>query len=406
MGEPDLDLILYGATGFAGRQAARYLAERGPADLRWAVAGRSAERLEAVRAGLDPAVRERVAVVVADSGDPAAVDAMVARGRAVLTTAGPFARYGTPVVAACVARGVDYVDITGETPWVRDLIDRFHGEAAARGVRIVPCCGFDSVPSDLGTWLVADWIRRTWDQPTRLVRGAFAAGGGGLNGGTLASALAMGEAGRLEELNDPFLLSPPGQRGDPARVADRKGVEWDPDLERWLAPFFMAPINTRVVRRSAGLLAEAGSPYGEPFRYDEALETRSRLRAWGFAAGMAAAEPFLRRRLGRRLLGRLGPEPGQGPSEEAMARGWFRCRLLGVAADGRKALGEVSGQGDPGNRATVTFLCEAALALVRDREALPDRAGILTPATAFDGVLAERLRERAGYRVEVGSLSP
>lgn len=398
--ERDLDLVLFGATGFTGRQAARYLAAHAPAGVRWGVAGRDAGRVEAVR-------REHgaAAALVADSQQPESVAAMVARTRVLLSTAGPFARYGTPVVEACAEQGVHYCDITGETPWVRGLIDRFHERAAAAGTRIVPCCGFDSVPSDLGTWMVVDWIRRTWDQPTRRVLAAFSMGGGGLNGGTLASALAMAEAGDLDLVRDPVLLNPPSRRGAEARAhaPERSGVEWEPVLGRWLAPFVMAPVNTRVVRRSAALAAEWGAPYGEPFTYDEALATRRRPLAWAAAAGMAVSPALLARPRVRRLLERLGPAPGEGPSERAMERGWFRCLLLGEARDDRLALAEVSGQGDPGNRATVTFLCEAGLALALEQDALPGgraRGGVLTPATALGEVLVRRL-QAAGLRLSV-----
>ncbi len=413
----DLDLVVYGATGFTGRQAAAYVARRGPPGLRWAVAGRDAARLAAVRgacaalvppAGSAPAGPLPPDVLVADAHDARALDDLAARARVVLTTAGPYARHGSALVAACVARRADYVDITGETPWVRDLIDRHHAQAAADGTRVVPLCGFDSVPSDLGTWLLVEHFRGL-GLATRRVRGAFRAGRGGLNGGTLASALALSEDREVARLRDPFLLNPPGTA--PARGAgsrDRRGVTWDPDLRTWLAPFVMAPVNTRVVRRSAALWAQAGAPYGPDFAYEEALALARAPAAWAVAASMALADPLLRLAPARALARRLGPRPGEGPSEETMDRGWFASRYVGVAADGRRALAEVSGQGDPGNRATVTFLCEAALALACERDALPGgpaRGGLLTPATAFGDVLVRRLRA-AGVRLEVTPLGP
>lgn len=390
------DVVVYGASGFTGRQAAAYLASRG---VRLALAGRSREKLEALAGTLGG----DVGVLVADSSDPDSVDAAVRRASVVVNTAGPFSRYGDPVVEAAVRHGVDYVDITGETPWVRKIIDRHHAGAQAKATRIVPMCGFDSVPSDLGTWMVARFIRDTWDQPTKEVRAAFSLKGG-LNGGTMASALAMAESGS-RGMGDPVLLNPEGHRTQAERKAtfELRGVQRDPDLGRWLTPFFMAPVNTRVVRRSAALLDEAGEGYGPGFSYWEAMETRSRRTAWGTLAGLATFDQALRKPLGRRIVGKLVPKPGEGPSERQMDEGFFRARLVGTAGDGRKALGIVSDTGDPGNRATVKMLCEAGLALLHDREALPDRCGVLTPATAFGEVLLKRLRA-AGMTWEVSPL--
>lgn len=395
----EVDVVVYGASGFTGRQAAAYLVKRDPA-LRVALAGRSRAKLEAVAAGLP----RPVTVWVADSQHPASVDAVVWQAKVVVNTAGPFHVYGDPVVDAAVRHGVDYVDITGETPWVRGLVDRHHEAARAAGTRIVPMCGFDSVPSDLGTFLVARWIAATWSQPTREVRAAFSAAGG-VNGGTMASALGMAESG-LRGLGDPVLLNPEARR----TAADREAcftlrrVQWDEDLGRWLTPFFMEAVNSRVVRRSAALLEAEGAGYGPGFAYWEAMETRSRTAAWATLLGLATFDQALRRRLGRSLVRRLVPAPGEGPSEKRMDEGFFRARLVGLAGDGRKALGVVADQGDPGNRATTKLLCESALALVRDRDTLPARAGVLTPATAFGDVLVRRLRD-AGMTLEVSALA-
>ncbi len=379
------DVVVYGASGFTGRQAAGYLASRG---IRLAVAGRSREKLQAVA----DALGGDIGVLVADSSDPASVDAAVKQASVVVNTAGPFSLYGDPVVDAAVRHGVDYVDITGETPWVRNIIDRHHAAALASGTRIVPMCGFDSVPSDLGAFMVARFIRDTWDQPTKEIRAAFSLKGG-VNGGTMASALAMAESG-ARGMGDPVLLNPDGHRTQAARKAafELRSVRRDPDLDRWLTPFFMAPVNTRVVRRSAALFDAEGQGYGPEFSYWEAMETRSRRTAWGTLAGLATFDQALRQPLGRRLVGKLVPKPGEGPSEKTMDEGFFRARLVGTAADGRKALGVVSDTGDPGNRATVKMLCEAGLALIQDRTELPDRGGVLTPATAFGDVLIRRLR--------------
>jgi short subunit dehydrogenase-like uncharacterized protein len=397
----DFDIVVFGATGFTGQQAARYLAERAPKGLRVALAARRRDALEAVAGPLG------FATIVADSEDAASIGAMVARARVIASTAGPFRRYSDPVVAACVEHGSDYCDITGEVAWVRTLVDRFHDRAAAAGCRIVPFCGYDSVPSDLGAWAMADWIRREWGQPTKSVTAAFSARGGGLNGGTAASALDGAESGGLGDLLDPIALNPPSHRSEADRqgLADRRWPSRDAERGRWLAPFVMAPVNTRVVRRSAALLADEGHPYGDGFTYDEAFDVRSGATAWGIAAGLALAPVMLGTGLGRSVVRRFVPKPGEGPSEEARREGSIRTRYVAEAADGRVAEGELTFPGDAGNVFTVTALCESALALAVDRDRLPARAGLLTPATALDGVLLERLKA-AGMGFEIRGRPP
>jgi short subunit dehydrogenase-like uncharacterized protein len=399
MSDRELDLVLFGATGFTGRLTARYLAAHAPAGLRWGLAGRDRLKLEHLRSELGPVRPART--IAADSGDKAAIAAMARSARVVVSTAGPFALYSDPVVDACVEARTHYTDITGESPWVRRLIDRHHARAATEGTRIVPLCGFDSIPSDLGTWMLVDWFRRELGQATRGVRASFTIGGGGLNGGTAASALSMAESGDTRSLGKPLLLVPPERRaGLEGKLRTRPS--WDPALERWLAPFVMAPVNTQVVLRSAALWSERGAPYGPEFRYDESLAVKGRIAAGTITASMALAVLALRYRLGRSIIRRFVPAPGQGPSEEAMARGFFRTRLLGEASDGRLALGEVSYGGDPGNRSTVLMLSESALALALDADRLPGQpaGGVLTPSAAMGGVLLERLR-RAGMKLSV-----
>ena len=394
------DVVLYGASGFVGRQTVAYFARQagGP---RWAVAGRSAARLQAVRQACGAA---QAGVVVADAADAGALDALAAQTRVVLSTAGPFARHGSELVAACVRHGTHYVDITGETPWVREMIERHHDAAARRGTRIVPGCGFDSVPSDLGAWGVAQALWQRHGERCASVKACFSLRGG-LNGGTFASLVNMLETGRRRELADPFLLNPPGTvPADPLPHADPVAPHHDADFRAWLGPFFMGPINTRVVRRTVALSGE--SPFAPDFRYQEYLRfgrgPGAALAAAGFAFVSLAGQGALAFGPLWWLAAALAPAPGGGPSERAMDRGSFRCDLVGVGERGSLQRGCIAGRGDPGNRATTTFVCEAALALAFDAAALPGGAafgGVLTPATAFGAVLAARLR-RAGMTVE------
>ena len=252
------DVILYGASGFVGRQTVAYFAKHA-GQLNWALAGRSRAKLEAVRAACGSGAA-RAAIVEADADDDVALGALAAQASVVLSTAGPFALYGSALVAACVAHGTHYVDITGETPWARGLIDHHHAQAAKKGARIIPFCGFDSVPSDLGAWLVAQALRLQHGEACVSVKACFSLKGG-VNGGTLASMFNAMNTGQTKLLADPFLLNPEGRRPqDASPHADPVSAHRDADFNAWVGPFFMGPINTRVVRRSAALLSGRGKP--------------------------------------------------------------------------------------------------------------------------------------------------
>ncbi|MES2957236.1 MAG: saccharopine dehydrogenase NADP-binding domain-containing protein [Pseudomonadota bacterium] len=397
------DVILYGATGFVGRQTARYFADHG-AGLRWAIAGRSAAKLSALRGEWPDAPP---GVVVADANDAAALDTLAAQARVVLSSAGPFAKFGSELVAACVRHGTHYVDITGETPWVRQMIDRHHDAAAKDGTRIVPGCGFDSVPSDLGAWMVAGALRERHGERCARIKACFSIRGG-LNGGTAASMFNALDEGAQSAFDDPFLLNPAGTApADTTSHRDPAGALRDADFGCWMAPFMMGPINTRVVRRSAALLADSGL-YAPDFRYQEYARmgrgASGALMATTVAIGMAAGRSALAFAPLRRLAERGLPAPGEGPSERAMDQGSFRCELIGVGERGSVQRGRIAGRGDPGNRATTVFVCEAALALALALEAkrLPGGTrlgGVLTPSVAFGQVLAERLRA-AGMTID------
>jgi short subunit dehydrogenase-like uncharacterized protein len=367
--------VLYGAAGFTGRQTAAYFSRHAPPGLHWAIAGRHRDRLEALNTGAD--------VLVADSADQASVDGVISRTRVVLSTAGPFSLYGTPVVDACVRFGTHYADITGETHWARGLVSAYHARAAENGTRIIPFCGFDSVPSDLGSFLLAR------DAGAGSVRGYFQLHGGGLNGGTIATALTAAASGQGSVAS----RQPPA--GGRSSAAGRLAPRFDEEIGTWTAPFFMSPINTWVVRRSAKLFEEWGEPYPSGFNYQEFLKFDppfAAVKAFGAAAGLVAFGGAMAWSASRHLVTPLLPIPGEGPSERRMDEGWFSCDLIGRTLDGRRVRGLVKSQGDAGNRSTVKMVCESALALATDDARLPRRAGVLTPATGLGHVLADRLR--------------
>lgn len=397
------DVVLYGASGFTGKQTVQYFAQHvTPSEVRWAIAGRNRDKLEQVKAQ----VGVNVDVLVADSQDETAIDNIVSQTRVLLNTAGPFALYGNKIVDACVRFKTHYVDITGETPWVKELCDRYHDRAAADGTRIIPCCGFDSVPSDLGTYLIVRYIQRELGTSCRAVKAYYQAMGG-FNGGTLASAFNIYNSTQVSQVSNPFLLNPTSDRSleEIERNRDPEFPQYDPDLDTWVAPFFMGAVNTRVVRRSSALYSQWQDPYGVDFTYQEYLKFDPPI-GWLPAVGITAATALfigaIQQPPIRSLLQPLLPQPGSGPSEKTMNEGWFRCELLGLTSDGRKVWGLICDRGDPGNRATVKFLCESALCLALNEDKLPGdrRGGILTPATGLGDVLAERLRH-AGMTIDL-----
>ena len=395
------DIVLHGATGFVGALVAAYLAGAAHADVRIALSGRSREKLERTRAEL-PSSAQGWPLVVADAADPTALAALAASTRVVVSTVGPYATYGLPLVEACARAGTHYADLTGEVLFVREAIDRCDALARESGARIVHSCGYDSVPSDLGVLLLHEAAGELAD--VRLVATAK----GGLSGGTVASMRAQMDAMRHDPAArrlaaDPHALSPdpaaepapvqPPDAGPPGRLRDGT----------WTAPFIMAGYNTRIVRRSNALTDWS---YGRGLRYGELMGcgrgVRGAAAAAGVTAGLVGALAGISAAMTtaptRALLDRVLPAPGSGPSAATRAAGWFRSELHAVASGGRRFRAVVAGSGDPGYAATAVMLGESALCLAED--ATGDRAGSLTPATAMGTALVERLR-KAGHSYDV-----
>ncbi len=404
--ETAYDIILVGATGYVGALIADVLAARaGGNRLRWAMAGRNAGKLAVVKDSLGTR-GERVATIVADTSDRAAMDALAAQTKVVLTTVGPYAKYGSELVAACAAAGTDYCDLTGEAPWIQRMIDAHHDAAAASGARIVPCCGFDSIPSDLGVLFLNNAVRQRTGQPCTAIAMRVKSMKGGASGGTIASMMnlveeALGDSSVRAMLANPFALNPKGARQGP-RQPGAIPVTYDGAAGSWTAPFVMGAINTRVVHRSNALLNYA---YGRDFQYDEAMLTGGGVLgapaaiavtgAMG-AFGLAAAFPPTRALLNRFLL----PKPGEGPSAEQRERGSYELLFLGTAADGAKFKARVTGDRDPGYGSTAKMIAEAAICL-SELPAEDVAGGFWTPASAMGTRLIERLVEHAGLTFEM-----
>ncbi len=402
----ELDVVLFGATGFTGALVAEYLARHhGGEGIRVALAGRDRPKLERVRAAAAE-VDARAAswpLVIADSGDTAALSAMAARTEAVCSTVGPYAKYGAPLVAACVANGTDYCDLTGEVQFVRRMIDAHHEEARRTGARIVHCCGFDSIPSDLGTFMLHEAMRERHGGTLDEVRLFAGESRGGASGGTIASILNILDEARRDPsvrriVADPYSLVPKEARGSDG--PDQMGVRYDSDVGMWTAPFVMAAINARVVRRSNYLL---GGAYGPDFRYSEVMSTGKGPKGLAFATGVATAIGGFMASAAiapvGKLLGRVVPQPGEGPDREARERGYFVMRLVGKgrAKDGSPVVlrGRVEGKADPGYGETAKMIGESALCLALDGARLTAEGGVRTPASTMGAAHLERLR-RAG----------
>jgi len=405
-GERELDVVVWGATGFTGSLVVEYLAERypQPADLRWAVAGRNRDRLESVLAttrfaGIVPGI------IIADSHDAASLDAMVRRASVVLSTVGPYARYGSELVEACVAAGTDYCDLSGEPQWIRRMIDRHDAAARSSGARILMSCAFDSVPSDIGVHCLQKSARTIHGAPCSEITMLVRAMKGGASGGTIASMLNLIDEARRDRevarsLSDPYLLNPDGERHGPdERSHDR--VAFNDDAGAWTGPFVMAAINTRIVRRTNALL---GYPYGRDFRYREATVAgagfRGHVRAWLGAAALRAfvtlaAIPFLRRVLLEPFL----PRPGEGPSREARENGYFNLLMIGRLPDGKVMRLRIKADRDPGYGSTCRMLAETAVCLAKDNA--PTGGGLWTPAAAIGDLLLPRLVRNAGLSFEL-----
>jgi short subunit dehydrogenase-like uncharacterized protein len=405
-GDRELDVVVFGATGFVGRLVAGYLARRALRGVRIGLAGRSLRRLADIRAGLGAAA-SAWPLLAADSADPASVAALARSARVVATTVGPYRHQGLTLAAACASAGTDYADLAGELLFIRESIDQCHAVAAGTGARIVHCCGFDSVPSDLGVLMLhqaalADGAGYLADT-TLVVTGLR----GGVSGGTLASGLgqwseAAASAERRKVIEDPYALSP--ERAAEPDLGDERDLNcasYDSALGSWIGPFLMAGLNTRVVRRSNAL---RGWAYGRRFRYREVTGFGAGPAAAVEAAAVAAAGKAMAAGLGfgpsRALLGQLLPVLGKGPSERTRRTGFFRIQIHAATSAGARYLGNIEARGDPGYAATSVMLGESALCLALDRDRLPDLAGVLTPATAMGTALADRLRS-AGQTLEV-----
>ncbi len=403
------DLVLFGATGFVGRLTARHLASTAPDGLRVALAGRSDAKLAALRSelGVD------WPTITADSSDAASMATLAASTTAVLTTVGPYLKYGLPLVSACADAGTHYGDLTGETLFVRDSVEALHERAVATGARITHACGFDSIPSDLGVLATAERVRADEAGELTDTTLVLVSVRGGFSGGTIDSMRTVvdeirGDSDRRKVLLDPYALSP-DRSAEPDLGSERDSFGVGRVDGRWTGPFVMGPFNTRIVRRSNALTDWS---YGRRFRYTEVMSFGSSpagpvlAAATGLGVGLVGAGLALP--LTRPLLDRLLPKPGEGPDEDAQRKGHFTVEITAGTTSGARYRTTVSAQGDPGYAATAVMFGQAGLCLAGDDLPDGDRpgggGGVLTPATAMGALLTDRLRAQ-GFTIRTELLA-
>ncbi|KAB7613376.1 saccharopine dehydrogenase [Amylibacter sp. SFDW26] len=382
----EFDIIIYGATGFTGRLVAEYI-NANYSNRPWAMAGRNLDKLIAVRDEMG--LPSDTALVTADASDPISIEAMAKRTKVIITTVGPYQLYGEPLVAACAKVGTDYVDLSGEPSFMWDMIDKYNDVAKASGARIVHSCGFDSVPSDMGVYFLQAEASKRFGTPLKDVRCRVRSLNGTFSGGTAASGratmkAAMSNPKTMQKLLSPFALTPGFQGVE--QPYGNKPYE-DIDLGSWVAPFFMAPVNTKNVHRSNMLM---GHPYGTDFTYEEMIFTGPGPKGEAMAKHIADTDP---------IAGQSDLKPGDGPSKEERENGSYDMMFTGVSENGERLIVGVKGDRDPGYGSTCKVLTECAVCLLED-VANAD-GGILTPAPVFGDAIIKRVSSNAGLIFEV-----
>ena len=400
------DIVLFGATSFVGQILTRYMLDTYGVgkEVNGAIAGRSESKLASVKSELGAAAAD-IPVIVADAADEAALTEMVKNTKVVVSTVGPYALYGEPLVKACATEGTDYCDLTGEPQWIEKMIRRYEPAAKVSGARIVHCCGFDSIPSDLGVFFLQNAAKEKFGKTCPSIKMRVKAMKGTASGGTVASMVnlikeASSDPALRRVLTNPYALCPQGHPYK-TRQFNQKSAVFDEDFNAWSAPFVMAAINTRVVHRSNALLDSA---YSDQFKYEEAMlvgrGNGGAVRGTAMSVGLgaftiSAAIPPVRWVLENFIL----PKPGEGPSEHAQETGFYDLRFIGTTDDGQKIKTKVTGDKDPGYGSTAKMLGESAMCLLNDVEDLP--GGFWTPSSGMGAPLTRRMIDNAGLTFDV-----
>ena len=403
-------VVLYGATSFVGQITAHYLTEflsntkdKNGANVTWAIAGRDEEKLNELQSKL----ASKVDIIIANSDDAASLDKMTKQSQVIISTVGPYLKYGEPLIKSCVNNGTDYVDLTGEAIFIKDMMDKYQDTAKQSGARIVNSCGFDSIPSDLGVYFTQQKAEGKFGNACDVIHMRVKAAKGGLSGGTIASMATIFEEvsqdkSRRKQVANPYLLNDDKDAPN-VRQANVSKPEYDDEHKRWLAPFVMASINTRIVHRSNQLL---GYEYGRDFKYDEAMwmkdGVKGKLSSYAMSAGLLGFATAMTIKPSRELLSKhVLPKSGSGPSKEEQENGYFDIRLFGQTASNDTINTKVTGDKDPGYGSTSRMLSQAALCLAQDISKDDVGGGFWTPASAMGDSLIERLEAHSGISFEV-----
>ena len=384
--DKEFQIILYGATGFTGKLCAEYLKNNYP-EIKWAIAGRDKEKLENLKESLDLDCK----IFVANGDDKTSVDNFVSRTEVVLSTAGPFARYSNSVVKSCVENKTHYTDITGENHWVKDLIDQHHEKASEEGTRIIPSCGYDSIPSDMGVYYSVQQMGK----PVKKVT-VFHSGQGGVSGGTTETMFTIGPLPK--EKRDPFLLNPENSVSEKQRKLSKDGFEIKKieNTDSYSGMGLMSFANTRVVRRSSALYDADQKSYGSDFIFRELGSYPSKRSARMASFGLIFAFLVISTPL-RYIVRRFLPKPGEGPDKVTRENGWFKGLFKVEAEDGEVKYFQIYGDGDPGYKATAQMVCESAITLATCDNL--NSGGVLTSAYGLGNALLERL-SKSGIKFE------
>jgi len=395
-------LVVYGATSFVGQLLTRYLLQTYGVNqqLQWAIAGRSASKLNELKQNLG-AGASQLATIIADAQDESALKAMCQQTKVVVSTVGPYALYGSSLVKVCATLGTDYCDLTGEPQWIARMIEQYESAAKASGARIVHCCGFDSIPSDLGTFYLQQQAQQHLGQACSRVKLRVKSIRGGFSGGTVASMMELfTEISKNPSLRkvmaNPYALCPPSNQAKP-KQPNLNFAQYDKDANAWSAPFVMAGINTKVVHRSNALSNYA---YGTQFVYDETMLTGKGViggaMAVGASVGLAGFVAAAVLPPTRRVLQKIVPQAGEGPTPKQQEQGFYDIRLIGITENGQRLTAKVTGDRDPGYGSTAKMLGEAAVCLATDISKNDKAGGFWTPSTALGQRLIDRLTAKAG----------
>ena len=412
-------VVLYGATSFVGQITAHYLAqflteqktnEDASHSVTWAIAGRDEDKLKKLQ---DEIVSkqgnkaDKVAIIIANSNDEASLDAMTKQTQVLISTVGPYLKYGEPLIKSCAQNGTDYVDLTGEAIFIKDMLDKYQDTAKQSGARIVNSCGFDSIPSDLGVYFTQQQAQDKFNQACETIHMRVKAAKGGVSGGTIASMGTIFEEvgedkARRKQVANPYLLNDDTD-APTTRQKNISKPEYDDDHKRWLAPFVMAVINTRIVHRTNQLLSYE---YGREFKYDEAMwmqdGVKGKLMSYGLSAGLLGFASAMMFKPSRELLSKhVLPKSGSGPSKSEQENGFFDIRFFGTTAKQDTINTKVTGDRDPGYGSTSRMLAQSALCLAQDISQEDVAGGFWTPATAMGDKLIQRLEEHAGLSFEI-----